>query len=53
MLTKEEYTKHDFSDCLRPEFIIPGLIMHMVHVANAANALSYHFHSVFESRINV
>jgi hypothetical protein len=33
--------KHDFSDCFRPEYTIPGLITYMVHVANAAIALSY------------
>ena len=40
-LTKDEYVKHDFSDCLRPEYTIPGLITHMINVANAAIALSY------------
>lgn len=51
-LTKDEYVKHDFSDCLRPEYTIPGLITHMVHMANAATALSYQPHPIVGSRIN-
>ena len=40
-LIKDEYVKHDFDDCLRPEYTIPGLITHIIHVAKAAIVLSY------------
>ena len=52
VLTRSEYVQHDFSDCLMPEYTIPGLISHMVHVSNAVNALSYQTRSAVESTIN-
>ncbi|MCJ1423578.1 hypothetical protein MMC29_001462 [Sticta canariensis] len=38
-LTEDEYVRHDFSDCFRPEYTIPGLIAHMIHVADAGVTL--------------
>jgi hypothetical protein len=43
-LGREEFVKHDFSDCLGPRYSIPGLVACWVttlHIANTANKSLY------------
>lgn len=43
-LKTDEFTKHDYGDCLRPEFTIPGLIASLLDACNiAAIKISYGF----------
>ncbi len=43
-LKTDEFVKHDYSDCLRPEFTIPGLIASLLDACNTtANEISYGF----------
>ena len=43
-LRTDEFVKHDYSDCLRPEYTIPGLIASLLDTCNTtANKLSYGF----------
>ena len=45
-LKTDEFVKHDYSDCLRPEFTIPGLIASLLDACNiTANKISYEFWS--------
>ena len=48
-LTKDEYVKHDFNDCFRPQYTIPGLIAHMIQMTNTGDTLSYQPHPVIKS----
>ena len=42
----DEFVKYDYSDCLRPEFTIPGLIVSLLNIYNIiANKISYGFWS--------
>ncbi len=46
-LKKDEFVKHDYSDCLGPEYTIPGLIVSLLDACNiTANKPSYEFPSV-------
>ena len=41
-LKTDEFVKHDYSDCLRPEYTIPGLIATLLDACNqTANRISY------------
>ncbi len=43
-LKRDEFVKHDYSDCLRPEYTIPGLIASLLDGCNiTANKPSYGF----------
>ena len=43
-LTRDEFVKHDYSDCLRPEYTIPGLVASLLDACNTtANKPSYGF----------
>jgi len=43
-LKKDEFVKHDYSDCLRPVYTIPGLIASLLDACNlTANKISYGF----------
>lgn len=45
-LKTDEFMKHDYSDCLRPEYTIPGLIASLLDTSNiTADNLSYGFRS--------
>jgi len=45
-LKTDEFIKHDYSDCLRPEYTIPGLITSLLDACNiTANKISYGFWS--------
>jgi len=42
----DEFVKHNYGDCLRPEYTIPGLIASLLDACNiTANKLSYGFRS--------
>ena len=52
-LKTDEYTKHDYSDCLRPEYTIPGLIASLLDECSVtANKLSYGFRSNNKGYVN-
>ncbi len=41
-LEADEFIKHDYNDCLRPEYTIPGLISSLLDICNiTANKISY------------
>jgi len=43
-LKKDEFVKHDYSDCLGPEYTIPGVIASLLDACNlTANKISYGF----------
>lgn len=43
-LKTDEYVNHDYSDCLRPEYTIPGLIASLLDAcSNTTNKISYGF----------
>ncbi len=45
-LKTDEFVKHDYSDCLRPEYTIPGLIASLLDACNIpANKILYGFQS--------
>lgn len=45
-LKRDEFVTHDYSDCLRPEYTIPGLIASLLDASNiTANKPSYDFRS--------
>jgi hypothetical protein len=39
-LTTDEYLKYGFDDCFRPGYTVPGLIIHMMHEADASSTIS-------------
>ena len=48
-LKTNEFVKHDYSDCLRPEYTIPGLIASLLDASNiTSNKLSYGFQSNYK-----
>ena len=41
-LKRDEFVKHDYSDCLRPEYTIPGFIASLLETCNiTSNKPSY------------
>ena len=52
-LKTDEFVKYDYSDCLRPEFTIPGLIASLLDTCNiTANKISYGFWSDSKGNAN-
>ena len=49
----DEYMKHDYSDCLRPEYIISDLIASLLNECSiTVNKLSYEFWSNNKDYVN-